>query len=117
MSDLTTADAAFVQRRQRLAGLWPVAGAAILLSMTGLVGYLWLEVPYLIDPWFVADRLATDTLKLSTLHLMAAMLPVVMLMLCLFVFVITLLLFAAFRNERRLVRLIRQLDRQSVRES
>lgn len=114
MTELSPAEAAFVAQRERFARYWPLAGLVILLLVTGLVLWLWFAVPHMINPWAVADGLAAGTLPTPTLELMAAMLPVVVLMLCFFAFMVTLLLFASFANERRLVRLIRELDGQTT---
>lgn len=46
--------------------------------------------------------------------LMAAMLPISMLLLLAFVIVMVLMLFAAVANERRLIRIISNLQRSSV---
>ena len=115
MTDLSPNEGMFVNQRERFARYWPLAGSLILLLLTGLVLWLWLTAPHLINPWAVADGLAAGALPKETTQMMAALLPVVVLMLCFFAFVVTLLLFAAFANERRLVRLVRRLDKPSSR--
>jgi len=74
-----------------------------------LAGWLWLSMPFLINPWAVFSGIDTDSIPETTAILMTAMLPVVMLT-CLFVLVVCLLFFfAAFSNERKHIAIIHRL--------
>ena len=72
--------------------------------------WLWVKMPYLIRPWRVIESLETGALPESTMGVMAVMLPFVMAMLLVFAFLIVLLWFVAFYNERRLIRLVRKME-------
>lgn len=100
----------FVEKRERLAKSWPVVGIVLLAMLTAFVVWAWLKTPYLINPWVVFESLRAGTLPESTANLMVAMLPIVVLSLLFFAFVVVLLFFVAFSNERRLIRLVRKLD-------
>ncbi|WP_200382724.1 hypothetical protein [Thiococcus pfennigii] len=84
-------------------------GFASIGLLFGLAAWLWLSAPVLVDPWFVLDGLASGAFSEGTIRLMAAMLPVVVLLCLLVVLVSLLLAFAVFSNERRLIALIRRL--------
>jgi hypothetical protein len=77
-------------------------------------GWLWVKTPSLINPWHVMDALEAGTLAESTMSVMALMLPIVTATFLVFACVVVLLWFIAFRNELRLIRLLRKLDRESV---
>ena len=105
---MTPRDEAFVARRSRLVAWWPATGAALLALVLALAAFLWNSAPQLIDPRLVAAALESGTLAPSTLHLMALLLPFVVLMFLGFASAVILLGFAAFANERRLLRLLRE---------
>ena len=89
---------------------WPWAGGVVLLALLGLLAWLWFEAPYLVNPVAVSGSIQADTLPASTAVLMAAMLPVVMLAFLIFALIVVVLAFAAFGNERRLLRILRRLE-------
>lgn len=109
MSRLEPSERAFVEKRARLVGSWPPIGFASIGLLFGLAAWLWLSAPVLVDPWFVLDGLESGAFSEGTIRLMAAMLPVVVLLCLLVVLVSLLLAFAVFSNERRLIALIRRL--------
>lgn len=106
--ELSTQELSFVARRERLTAYWVVVGGALLLLLGALGVWLWVRVPYLVDPWAVAEGIRTGSLPESTMALMAAMLPVVVLMLLGVVAVGVLLASVAVSNERRLIRIIQR---------
>jgi hypothetical protein len=103
------------QQRSYLAGReqflrwWPPVGIVLLGSVLGLGVWLWVSVPTLVSPWAFAARLQDGSMAERTLVLMAGMLPVAMLLLLGFLVAALLLAFAAFRNEGRLLRMVRDL--------
>ena len=111
---LTSADKLFIERRERLTKLWPIAGIGCLVLIAVFSVWLWLNVPYLIDPWRVIESLESEALPESTMGIMLVMLPIVMIALLVFAFIIVLLGFAAFANERRMIRLLRKMEPRSV---
>ncbi|MFC1580287.1 hypothetical protein ACFL4N_05180 [Thermodesulfobacteriota bacterium] len=72
-------------------------------------GWLWLSVPFFINPWAVISGLSSESIPDSTTFTMAALLPLVVLT-CLFVLVAGVVFsFAAFSNEKKHIRIIRRL--------
>jgi hypothetical protein len=105
---LSAQELSFVARRERITRYWVVVGGALLLLLGALGVWLWVRVPYLVDPRAVAEGIRTGTLPESTMALLAAMLPVVVLMLLGVVAVGVLLASVAVSNERRLIRIIQR---------
>jgi len=100
----------FVEKRERLARSWPVVGVILLALLAAFGVWAWFKTPYLINPWAVFESLRAGTLPESTANLIVAMLPIVMLTLLFSAFVVVLLFFVAFSNERRLIRLLQTLE-------
>jgi hypothetical protein len=107
---LKATDSIFISRRSSLVRYWPVAGSVLLLMLTGLGGWLWIDVPWLINPWEVMEALEAGELPESTLILMAMLLPVVMLACLVFSVLFVLLAWLGFANERRLLEIIDRLQ-------
>lgn len=103
---LSEAESSFVAKRSRLNRHWPWAGSILLVLIIALAGWLWVSVPHLVNPWAATAGLRSGTLPDSTITLMAAILPIVMLTFLVFVVIMVVLMFVAFANERRLIRLI-----------
>lgn len=114
--NLSPAEKRFVEKRENRLKYWPLFGVFSLVLVAAYGAWLWLKMPYLIDPWHVMERIEMGSLSESTMGVMAAMLPFVMAAFLFFAFFVVLLWFVAFRNERRLVRLIRRLEEESMGE-
>lgn len=107
--DLTREEELFVEGRAKFARSWPIVGTAMLAVLLLLAGWLLFTRPMLINPWAVLSGLEAGTIPDSTLAIMAALLPVVMLT-CLFVLVVALILFSvAFSNEKKHIAIIRRM--------
>ncbi|GAB3376138.1 hypothetical protein NCG89_11820 [Spongiibacter taiwanensis] len=102
MSRMSEAELRFLRRRGALVSAWPWVGSACLLGLIALAAVLFWRVPQLVNPWFVFDQINADALPESQMILMAAMLPVVLLLLG----VLVLTLFACLSNERRLLAML-----------
>lgn len=114
---LSKADKVFVEKRERRAKYWPLFGTALLVTLVTYGAWLWLKVPHLINPGHVIERLNAGTLSESTMGVMVVMLPIVIAALLVFTFVVVLLWFISFRNESRLIRLVRGLQEASERDN
>ena len=101
-----------MERRTRLARLWPVAGLLLLAAVFLLAAWLWISSPLLVNPWAVFEALAADSMPKGTVSAMAAMLPVAMLACLVILVAFVLLFFVAFSNEKRHIGIIRRLTRQ-----
>ena len=115
---LTRAEARFVNKREKHTRHWPVFGFAALLLLAVLGLWLWIKVPHMINPWLVVAGLENGTLPESTMLVMGAMLPFVVLALLVFAGAFVLLAFKAFSNERKLIVLLRrECETSGVNES
>ena len=101
---------AWIESRRRMVRRWPLVGAACLLALLALAVTVWWRTPLLIDPWGVAARLTAGTLDEGMLMLMAALLPVVVLMPFGVVLVLLLFVGVSFSNERRLLDMVERLS-------
>jgi hypothetical protein len=105
----TNDDRRFLRRRQRLAAAWTPVGVTLLLALSACLGWLFVRVPYLVNPVYVARQLATGAIERSTLDLMALLLPVAVVAL----FVVTGIMigygFAVFAHERRYQRMLHSM--------
>ena len=111
---LSSADKLFVERRESLVKHWPLVGAGCLALIVSFSTWLWLNIPHLIDPWRVIESLEAGTLPESTVSIMVVMLPILMIFLLVFTFIVVVLVFTGFSNERRLIRLLRKMEAVSV---
>jgi hypothetical protein len=106
---LTGEERAFVDTRWRLVRSWPVVCSACLVLLLGFSAWLWLTRPLMINPWAAMAGLESGAIPDATLALMAAMVPVLMLM-YLFVLVAGIILsLSVVANERRHIEIIRRL--------
>jgi len=110
---LTAKEIAYIEKREKRAKHWPLVGTCALAMVVGYGYWLWVTMPHLINPWAVMKSIEAGTLTDSRMSMMAAMLPVVMATLLVFVLVVVLLWFVSFRNEYRLIRLIQKLEADS----
>ena len=97
----------YLDRRQALITRWWVIGSVLLLAIGGVVGFLWVRSPLLINPWRTARLVAAERVPPATLAEMAVKLPVVFLVCCVLLVALVLFQFAAVVQERRLLRIIR----------
>ncbi len=113
---LSSAEKSFLEKRWKLASAWPWVGTGLLATLLALTTYLWVKAPYLVNPWFVASQLKSGKLSESTITVLAVMLPIVMLGCLVIILSVVLLSFAAFSNERRIIRILHQLlqDRENL---
>jgi hypothetical protein len=102
-------DLAYVQRRAQLQRWWPYVGGALLAAVLGLWGYLFLSGSLLVNPWALMQRLERDDVGESTLAALAVLGSMGFLALGIVMLAVLGLLWAAMRNERRLLDVIRQL--------
>lgn len=110
----THEELSFIKQRTRLNKLWPCAGITMILILAGLTLWLWFTVPELINPWYVFVSIEADSLSEATLYMLAAMTPVVVLVLIITTGAGVALALAAFSNERRLLMLIQRESGRSI---
>ncbi|MGD2127870.1 MAG: hypothetical protein PVJ33_13005 [Lysobacterales bacterium] len=106
--NLSPMDRLYLEKRERMVRYWPWAGGALLLALLALAGWMWWNVPHLVNPWAVSMEIRAGTLSEASTLLMAAMLPVLALTFLVFAVVVVVLGFAVAANERRLLRMLRR---------
>lgn len=109
MGQLTADQMEFLAKRRRLARLWPVIGALLLIVVVAAVAWLFLRHPLLINPLALTSRVQAGTLPNSTLVILAVMLPVMSLACFIVLTAVILYGFSVFAIERRYQRLIKGL--------
>ena len=81
----------------------------LLFVLAGGSAWLWYSTPFFINPWATIEAMEQGSLPASTLSVMAIMLPMMVLTALILLLTLLLIPFAAFSNERRLIRIIRRL--------
>lgn len=109
---LTDRDRFFLAKRKRMTRSWPLMGSLLLVVLVALVAWLFYQAPTFVNPFAVMSRLESNAIEQSTLGIMAGMLPVVVLLCFLVLFMLVLFAFAAFSNERKLIRIIDSLEKE-----
>ena len=69
-------DRNFIDKRKKLHRYWPIMGTTMILMMLGLVIYLFIRTPKLINPFLVVELIKTNAIDPRTMVLMTAMCPV-----------------------------------------
>lgn len=103
----------FVARRVKLVRRWPAVGILLVMLLSGFGAWLYFTRPLLINPFYVFSRLQEGSIPASSMKLMAAMLPVAILLCLVLVLTIVLFAFVAFANERKYQAIIRHLSSAS----
>ncbi|MFT5444958.1 MAG: hypothetical protein ACI9DC_000118 [Gammaproteobacteria bacterium] len=111
---LSPAELLFIEKRERLTRQWPTFGFCLLFLFAGIVFWLWNEAPHMVDPWLVAASLEDGVLPESTMIAMAAMLPIVVLILIAAAGIFVLLGSVTCSNEYKLIQVLRRECADSV---
>ena len=106
---LTDHEKKFLAKRMKLIRAWPLIGVVLLVLVTGLGIWLFLYRPLLANPFVVLSSLGNQSLEVSNLTLMAAMLPIVVLTCLVLTLVMVIFTFAALRNEKKHIAVIQRL--------
>jgi hypothetical protein len=109
MISLTEQQKTFLDKRAKMVRIWPRVGALLIAVEIGLAGWLFWKHPLLINPQAVASRLRAGSLPDSTLSIMAAFLPFIMLVCLALLAVLILFSFIALANEKKHIEIIRAL--------
>jgi len=108
---MTPKELAFLNRRRQLLRIWRITGPLLLLVLAVGVVLMFLNYPLMFNPYEAIDRFEAGTLDVSTLQLMALLLPVAMLMLFVMLLVVVLLAFAVMGNDKKYLAIIERLYR------
>lgn len=107
--NMTPKELAFLNRRRQLLRIWRITGPMLLLVLAVGAVLMFLNYPLMFNPYEAIDRFEAGTLDVSTLQLMALLLPVAMLMLFVMLLVVVLLAFAVMGNDKKYLAIIERL--------
>ena len=97
---------ALVERRARLVRIWPMAGSVMILLVIGTGVWLVLFNPLLANPVHVMSGLEAGTVHVSSLTLMAAILPFMTLAVLGILVALIAFGFASIRREKKYIEII-----------
>jgi uncharacterized membrane protein (UPF0182 family) len=106
---ITEKERLFLAKRAKLVQAWPLIGSVLLCLVIGLGVWLILVRPFLANPFVVFSQLNTHSIGASDLALMAAILPIMVLMCIALTIAIVLFAFVALKNEKRHMAVIQRL--------
>ncbi|MEW5802851.1 MAG: hypothetical protein AB1847_12195 [bacterium] len=103
---LTEAQVRYISKRSRLNRAWPWVGSLSLAAFIGFCLYFSFRYPLLANPYHVIDLIKKGSLANSTLLLLAAICPVMVITCGFLLLAMFLFLFAVMHNERKLLKII-----------
>jgi len=106
---ITEKDVQFIEKRRRLIRWWNLVGTMTFAGLVAFVAWMFWSLPRLINPLHVVGELQAGAIPGSTLEIMAALLPMVVLAIFFVLAVMIGFAFAAIGNERRYLKMIDQL--------
>ena len=102
-------DLAFLQMRRRFLRFWKIAGVSTLVFLVALFSWLYFKVPNLVNPFHVQRQIESNALTPSALKVMAALMPLMMVLAFFLSVAIILFGFLAYANENRYLRILDSL--------
>lgn len=109
-------DRAFLERRNKLIKAWSYTAILLMLLLLGLALGLYLFVPLFINPYQLIAALKTQSLDYGTLELLAAMVPLLVLMIFLVLLSLIGFMHSMMQNEKRYQKIIRQQNEVNPNE-
>lgn len=103
-------DQKFLQKRRGYVKSWNIVGTILLLCLLAVAGWLFVTVPELVNPVYVQTELKNESIEISKLQLMAAMLPIVVVLCFVLTGSVIFFGFVTFANERQYLRIIDELN-------
>ncbi len=110
-------DRTFLDKRKKLQRYWPIMGTIMIVMLLGLVIYLYIKSPKLINPFLVVDLIKTNSMSPSTMALMTAMCPVLSIFLLFTVAVVITYVWAFMILEARYHKIIEDLEPSENKEN
>jgi hypothetical protein len=106
---LSEDDHNFLKKRKRLIAIWNSIAVIMLIALVTIFSWIYIQVPYLANPLFVAEALKHNEIQESVMATSAITLPVVFITLFVTVGIFVLFGFAIFSNEKRYLSIIERL--------
>lgn len=114
---ITEKDLQFIEKRYKLVGWWNLIGSLTFAGLVSFVAWMFWSQPRLINPLHVVGELEAGRISQSTLEIMAAILPMVVLAIFLVLAMMIAFTFAMIGNERRYLRIIGQLRNERDKDA
>jgi hypothetical protein len=115
--NLSQRQSRYLERRRKLLKAWRYTGPMMFLGIIGLVIYIKINSPLLINPYEVISRLESGSIKQSSLEMMAVLLPIVFIIVCFLLVVLVAIMFAASLNERKYLEIIGKTTSDDLHDS
>ena len=100
---------AFLQMRRRFLRFWKIAGVSSLVFLAALFSWLYFKVPNLVNPFYVQRQIESNALTPSALKVMAALMPLMLVLAFFLSIAIIFFGFSAYANENRYLKIIDSL--------
>lgn len=100
----------YLEKRKRLLKSWRYVGPVLLLGILGLVIWLYVNSPLLINPYEVISRIQSGTIEHSTFQMMAVLLPIIMILVIFLLFVVVAIMYTSFSNEKKYIGIVSELN-------
>lgn len=112
-------DHEFIRKRKNLIILWNSVAVIILLFLSTMLVFMFIEVPYLVNPVHVAEALKTNSLNESIMTISVLSLPIAVLLIFIIVVIVVIYGFSIISREKRYIAIIESLekDEKSTHES
>ncbi len=99
----------FLGKRRKLIQAWHVVGPMLLLVIVIFVIFQFQKTPLLINPFEVITGLESESIKQSTIEIMAVILPVLFIAVSLLLMIIVIMMFTVISNEKKYIEIIERL--------
>jgi len=105
-------DEAFLARRQTCLKFWRFTGPIMIVLIIALMFYLYLNVPWLVNPSVTITRVTERSFDLSTLEVIALIMPFLFNMVFVLLFAVVALTYVVMQNDKRYQKIIKNASRE-----
>jgi len=105
-------DKAFLSRRQTCLKFWRFTGPIMIVLIITLMLYLYINVPWLVNPFEAIARVTERSFDLSTLEVIALMMPFLFNMVFILLFAVVALTYVVMQNDKRYQKIIKNASRE-----
>lgn len=105
-------DTEFIRKRKNLISQWVPVAVIMLIVLAAMIVFMFIKVPYLVNPLHVAEALKTNSLNESLMTISVLSLPIVVLFIFFIVAIVVLYGFAIISREKRYIAIIESLENE-----
>ena len=103
---LTQSQKKFIDKRTRLLKIWPSFVAVLVILWGGASLFFYFRFPLFANPFFVIEQLEKNQLEPTTMMLLSAMLPVIVMTVSFLLLILILLFTDRMLTEKKLLKII-----------